>query len=64
MRNLICAAAAWLLCLLSALACAQSAYPSKPIRCRPWTPRQVTEKMKSDTQEFARILKAAGVEAE
>ena len=28
------------------------------------TPQQVTEKIKSDTQEFARILKAAGVEAE
>ena len=28
------------------------------------TPQQVTEKIKSDTLEFARILKAAGVEAE
>jgi tripartite-type tricarboxylate transporter receptor subunit TctC len=32
MRNVICAAAAWLLCLLAAFAQAQSAYPSKPIR--------------------------------
>jgi len=28
------------------------------------TPREVTERMKSDLQEFAKILKAAGVEAE
>jgi tripartite-type tricarboxylate transporter receptor subunit TctC len=28
------------------------------------TPQEVTEKIRSDTQEFARILKAAGVEAE
>ena len=28
------------------------------------SPQQVTEKIKSDTLEFARILKAAGVEAE
>jgi tripartite-type tricarboxylate transporter receptor subunit TctC len=28
------------------------------------TPPQVTEKIKSDTQEFARILKAAGIDAE
>src|SRR3954471_17991100 len=32
MRNLVRAAGAWLLCLAAALAQAQGAYPSKPIR--------------------------------
>jgi tripartite-type tricarboxylate transporter receptor subunit TctC len=39
-------------------------YASLGVFTQHGTPQQVTEKMKSDAQEFARILKAAGVEAE
>jgi tripartite-type tricarboxylate transporter receptor subunit TctC len=39
-------------------------YASLGVSTERGTPQQVTEKMKSDTREFARILKAAGVEAE
>jgi tripartite-type tricarboxylate transporter receptor subunit TctC len=39
-------------------------YASLGVFTEQGTPQQVTEKMRSDTQEFARILKAAGVEAE
>jgi tripartite-type tricarboxylate transporter receptor subunit TctC len=39
-------------------------YASLGVSTEHGTPQQVTEKIKADTQEFARILKAAGVEAE
>jgi tripartite-type tricarboxylate transporter receptor subunit TctC len=39
-------------------------YASLGVSTEHGTPRQVTEKIQSDTREFARILKAAGVEAE
>src|SRR5258706_600166 len=39
-------------------------YASLGVSTEHSTPQQVTEKIRSDTQEFARILKAAGVEAE
>jgi tripartite-type tricarboxylate transporter receptor subunit TctC len=39
-------------------------YASLGVSTEHGTPQQVSEKIKADTQEFARILKAAGVEAE
>ena len=42
----------------------QERYASLGVFTEHSTPQQVTERMKSDLQEFAKILKAAGVEAE
>ena len=42
----------------------QERYASLGVFTEHSTPREVTERMKSDLQEFAKILKAAGVEAE
>jgi tripartite-type tricarboxylate transporter receptor subunit TctC len=42
----------------------QERYASLGVFTEHSTPQQVTERMKSDLQEFATILKAAGVEAE
>ena len=42
----------------------QEHYASLGVFTEHSTPREVTERIKSDLQEFAKILKAAGVEAE